>query len=271
MKKTVVLVILALSILFFLNFKVVTNTLNSYIYTQGGYKTANPAVIYKIGLLADSHIDYQRLKKSVDRLKQKNVNFLIHFGDMSDFGGVTELEQTKKILDESEIEYLVIPGDRDIVEGGVNFNKIFKNKVCNTQLLNTYGVLCLANPYNYTLLNNRDYEQFIKNTAQANILLAAQPIYNPSSNIYMGFYDTRVKEQADTLYTHILNNTKIQYVVSADAHFFKTYLGETFNEYQIRYYTLGAITERRNLQSPNFAIMEILENGLIKVNQVTID
>lgn len=269
MKKIAVLVILALSILFFLNFKVVTNKLNSYFYTQKSNETEKTAVIYKIGLLADSHSDYQQLKKSITKLKQKNVDFLIHFGDMSDFGGLSELEQTKKILDESEIEYLVIPGDRDIVEGGVNFNKIFKNKVCDTQLLNKYRVICLANPYNYTLIDSKDYEKFIKNSKQANILLTAQPIYNPKSNIYMGFYDTKVKEQADNIFVHILNNTNIKYVISADTHFFKTYSGDKNSN--IKYYNLGAITDKRNLQSPNFAIMNIYENGTTEIKQLTIN
>lgn len=220
-------------------------------------------LIGKIALLADSHTDYQRLEKSLDKAKENEVSFVVHFGDLSDFGGFSELSSSKKILDDSGIPFLVLPGDRDVVEGGVNFKQIFSEKLCTLQL-SKYKIYCLINPYNYTLLDSVYLNGFYTNLQKALIIFSSQPIYNPRSNVYMGYYNDSVKAQADEIYLK-LQSSNVKYVFSGDAHFFSKN-----SDSKIDYYNLGAITNRKNLQTPNFTILTVYENT-ISVQQINLD
>lgn len=270
MKKTI-LIILAILFIFLFAFNA---AFKSIIFDIFGLNTTKQTstldkgkITHKVAILADSHLDYQRLKKSLDKAKKENVNFVLHLGDLSDFGGFTELKETKKILDDSNINYLVIPGDRDVVEGGNNFKDLFADKQCFNQLLKEYKILCFANPYNYTLLDKDYIDKFISYLPNAKIVVMSQPIYNPNSNLYMGYFSERVKNQADLVYKNILN-FNIPYVVSGDTHYFKYYYDSLHN---INYYNVGAVTDKRNLQSPNFSILTIYSSGFVEVNQKYID
>lgn len=225
-------------------------------------------LVATFALIADSHIDHTRLKKAVEKAQLAGVSYIVHFGDLSDFGGLGNLQETKRVLDSSEIDYLVIPGDRDVVEGGENFENVFKEKICGAQLLQKYSILCFSNPYNYTLLPDFYTEEFYSNLQTANVIFSSQPIYNHKSNIYMGFYDAKVKKQADQVFEEILQSNA-NYLVSADAHFFIKYQGPA--DSKLTLYTLGALTDKRNLQTPNFALMKIYQGGQVELEQVLVE
>jgi len=219
---------------------------------------------YKIALFADSHTSYKNLQKAVDISKNQGVDAIVHFGDITDFGEESGFSKSKEILDDSKIEYYVIAGDRDEVEDGVVFDKYFSGKECMDNLLKDYGILCLHNSFNYTLLSKDYLNEFYSHLANAKIIFAAQPLYNPKSLVYMGYYDEKVKKQADAL-VRAINDSSVKYVIAADAHF---YSKTTDKATGIEHYTLGALTNERNLQDPNFAILYIYEDGGVEVNQI---
>lgn len=221
-------------------------------------------VKYKIALFADSHTSYENLQRAVKKSQEEDVDAIVHFGDFTDFAEESGFVKSKQILDNSKIEYFVIAGDRDEVEDGVVFDKYFNGKECKDNLLKDYGILCLHNSFNYTLLSESYLNEFDSNLSNAKIVFAAQPLYNPDSLVYMGYYDEKVKSQADELIKSV-NQSQVKYIVAADAHF---YSKTTDAITGLVHYTLGALTNDRNLQDPNFAILYIYEDGGVEVSQI---
>lgn len=270
MKKIIFTIIVLLFglglLLFFISQNKVTNITNTVpkkvitVVNKGEPK-------YKIALFADSHKSYKNLQKAVDISEKQGVNAIVHFGDITDFAEESGFSKSKEILDNSKIKYYVIAGDRDEVEGGVVFDKYFGGKECKDNLLKDYGILCLHNSFNYTPLSKDYLNAFYLHLAEANIIFAAQPLYNPGSLVYMGYYDEEVKKQADDLLSTI-NDSNVKYVIAADTHFYSKNTNEVTG---IVHYTLGAITNERNIQGPNFAILYIYKDGSVEVKQVLID
>lgn len=221
-------------------------------------------VKHKIALFADSHTNYDNLQKSIELAKSHSVDLIIHVGDLSDFGETKSYIKSKELLDQSEIKYVVIPGDRDMVENGTNFSYYFEDVLCDVESLKDYAILCLVNPYNYTNLS-QDYIDTIKSVINNyDLVVAAQPIYNPGSNIYMGYYDDKVEEQSDILLSTLLSSG-VSTFISGDTHFFKSFTHPQNQD--LNFFTLGAITDDRNLETPNIAIVYIYDSGQVRVSQ----
>lgn len=228
-------------------------------------------VRYKVAILADSHLDHQLLTKSLSQAKDLQVNYVIHLGDLSDYGGVENLEASRKILEDSRLSYLVLPGDRDVIKNGLEvkledspFVEIFKDRICSNQLLNEYKIICLVNPYNYLLIDEGDLQNFKNNLKGVNFVISSQPVYNSVGNQYMGFYDDQVLDQAKLINNAIIDEN-INTVLSADVHFQNHY-----KDFGIDYYTIGAITTVRNIQRPNFSILTIYTDGTYDLTQIEI-
>ena len=119
----------------------------------------------KLGIVSDIHEDYESFEKAVDFLSTKNIDHLIIPGDFilkpytkEDFEEFKKtedqkrflekffvnskniLEESKKILDNSEIPYLIVPGNYDIT----SINDVFQlknidNIKTNLDGLNIFG------------------------------------------------------------------------------------------------------------------------------------
>ncbi len=262
--KFILFIVLLLVLAFVVNKYYLTYDSTIKIRTDNTKDFSRGRLLKTMVVLADSHVDYERLNKALIKAKDYKPSVIIHLGDLSDFGGFGELSKSKQILQSSNFSFYVLPGDRDVVEEGKNFKQLFEDDVCTTQMLEDYKILCLSNPYNYTLLDTKYLEDFYSNLPKAKILITSQPIYNPTSNVYMGFFDENVKKQAENIYEQV-SVSKVTTVFSGDAHFFSKYKDKT-----ISFYNIGAVSNKRNLQFPNFSVVYIYENS-VDVKQVTID
>lgn len=225
-------------------------------------------LVYQIALLSDSANETDYLQKAVDKSNELNANYIIHLGDLSQFGGEAELKKSKEVLQSAAAVYLVLAGDHDVVEEGINFKNVFGGKVCSTQLLQQFKILCLNNPYNHTLLGQDYLNGFSNNLSSAKIVVASQPIYNPDSIRYMGYYNNDVKKEADFLLDQI-RDSKVTAVLSGDTHFFSKFKdSESAN---LNHYTVGALSNTRNLETPNFSLLKVYSSGYVEVVQVLVD
>lgn len=84
----------------------------------------------------------------------------------------------------------------------------------------------------------------------------------------MGFYDEQVKKQAEEVFDKVLLS-RTKYFISADTHFFSKYPGPS--ESTLTVYTLGALTDKRNLQTPNFSLMRLYKGGQVELEQVLVE
>ena len=82
---------------------------------------------FKIALLSDSHNNDENLKKALEIAKENEVKAVLFLGDFTDLGIVDNLKKAKNIMDESNIEYYALPGDRDLYAstGPDNFIEVF--------------------------------------------------------------------------------------------------------------------------------------------------
>jgi len=266
------LILIVLSSLFFL-YKRTQKSENLSPQPIKYTKTPSSNIVYSISIMSDPHLSLDNLKKALAMSKELNVSYIIVVGDLSDFGTAANLRELKKVLDTSALPYLVLPGDRDVYLNGLESNinnsyfvNVFAdNNICSNQLLNQYEILCLSNPYNYILLPDDYLTNFYENLKRASVLVSSQPIYNSQSNIYMGYYDSGVKHQGGEILS-ALNASSVQLSISGDAHFFSNY-SDPYNTH-ISYFTLGALTDERNIQQPNFAVLKKYENGSFSLDPV---
>ena len=269
MKKTLIVLIVLLGIVgvFF----------NTKLFERNQKKDNNYKVKYKVAILADTHNNQEALKQAIIKAKSVETDYFIVLGDFTDYSEKAAFIEQKKILDEGNIGYCVIPGDHDIV-GKKNeelnwkesdFHEVFRNKVCKSYI-EEYKIATLINPYNYTLLKEelKDIKHILENK-KVLALIMSQPIYNPKSNIYMGFFDKEVNKQAIEILKNIekytQQNNEIT-VISADTHFFSKY-----TKNKVNFYTIGALTNKKNLTAPNFAILEVYSNNSVKVKELLVN
>lgn len=289
MYKNIVLYILLSLLLLFFAYLVFTgfflsdtpiNRPNSPIELIDSSNTITHDILYSFAIVSDSHVNYSALESAINMTKnvqdEYKIRFIIHLGDLSDLGTLQELTQSKAILDSASVPYYVLPGDRDIFDNSQEelysestiFYDLYSGRICKDQLLSEYKVSCLINPYNYTLIPTETLEFTLKDINNSNIVLTSQPLYNPSTNLYMGFFSDDVLAQAKQV-LDVLHQSGVVAVISGDAHFFSFYTDPSYPT--TTYYTAGALTDQRNIQKPNFLIVSVFEDYTLKVNKFDIN
>lgn len=74
---------------------------------------------FSFAIISDSHTDYEDLRDIIkDVNNNPNLSFLIHAGDFTDLGQVTEYWKTTSVLSELIIPYLTVIGNHDALTGG---------------------------------------------------------------------------------------------------------------------------------------------------------
>jgi len=81
----------------------------------------------------------------------------------------------------------------------------------------------------------------------------------------MGIYDGGVLEQG-LFVKSLLENSNVKMAISADTHFQNHYESNNIN-----YYTIGAITEQRNIQRPSFSLLYYYTDNSYSVTQFEIE
>lgn len=81
----------------------------------------------KFAIISDTQRWYDETKMAVDDINGRtDVDFVIHAGDISDFGMRKEFEWQRDILNKLNVPYVVIIGNHDcLASGDNNFRKIF--------------------------------------------------------------------------------------------------------------------------------------------------
>ncbi len=245
-------------------------------------------VLFKFLLLSDSHTDNTNLAKAIKQAKSSypDLKFIIGLGDYSDTGTVAEFKNAKEVFDVSGLRYFLIPGDHDLWDCR---NKGAAAVSCFISIFGpSYQAFEFAN-FEFLLLDNSDdYQGFsdsqlqwieselgkIKQSSFKGVLVFLhEPLYHPSSDRVMGQTEKNLpaggqdlKQQAKDLIFQ-LKDAGVKKVFSGDIHFFSQYEEPVTG---LPMLTVGAVTLERNPQTPRFAIVSVLEDGSIKVEDVII-
>lgn len=232
-------------------------------------------------LVSDSHSDNKNLAKALQQAKlaYPDIKFIIGLGDYSEVGTVTELKEAKKELDLTSLRYFLIPGDHDLwdarnksIQPQSNFKEVFGLSYQSFSA-EGYHFILLYNSDNYQGLSeeqlvwlDNELERVKDEGAKGVYVFAHTPLYHPSSDHVMGRVEQALKKQAKNL-IYTLKSAEVKAVVAGDTHYFSSYEEP---ETHLSMLTIGAVTLERNLQTPRYAVGEILEDGSLRVVDVEI-
>lgn len=77
-----------------------------------GNTSSSPKII-KFAIMADIHVDLKNLEKALILAKKEGVEFVIILGDLTIMGKYNEFEGVKRVIESSNLEYYILPGNHD--------------------------------------------------------------------------------------------------------------------------------------------------------------
>lgn len=248
-----------------------------------------PSTFVKIMFISDSHMNRQIFNSLRNSIQSLSPNFLIHSGDLTNFGSKDELNAVKGDLDSLGIKYFAIPGDHDIAHTSSeeNFNEFFSTPI----KVNYKGVnfLFIKNGFNFTPLSQDYYSNILSEIPNSDVIILSQPIYVPEDNIfstkYMGskFAFENLTETQE-LNLKVINSQRLgilnriresknnKIIISGDHHRSATYPDPVNNN--VLYHVLGSLSEfiyfgdtkisQNSLQSNRYSILEIYQTEFLE-------
>ena len=275
----------------------VSNTNISAVSTSRSSSENTPSddsksnLMLEVAVIADVHGDLASLNRSINIIKERNINKVIVIGDLTNYGEISSLNEVKTVLDESGLKYYVLPGDHDLAAsvGVDNFVQVFGK---NDYVVDMEGCkfLFLDNSANFTPLLPSTVTWFSTEVKNTDFVLLSQPLYTEGMNLpfkkmFMGSTtedpsnelienQQRVKAQRDVLLNSI-QNAPVLAVLSGDHHKSNT-LSDNVSKV-LKHHTLGSIAQELNglpqsiLQTPRFSILNVYEDKSFDVEDVLID
>lgn len=238
-------------------------------------------VVLRFLMVADSHSDNKNLAKALEQGKSQypDIKFILGLGDYTEVGTITELKDAKKEFDLASLRYFLLPGDHDLwdardksIPPQSNFNQVFGPSYQSFSD-SGYSFFLLYNSDNYQGLSedqlswlDKELEKAKNEDSKGIYVFAHVPLYHPSSDHVMGRVEEKLKRQAKNL-IFTLKGAGVKAVVAGDTHYFSSYEEP---ETRLSMMTVGAVTLERNLQTPRYAVGEILEDGSLRVVDVEI-
>ena len=220
----------------------------------------------KFAVMADVHSDWENFKKALEIAKSDNTEFLIIAGDLTTLGKRSELFDAKEILDKSGLRYYVIPGNHDYW-----WSQRFNDKIFEEIFGEKYQSFKNGN-VKFILIDNgnadlglgetqkRWLEAELKECLQFYCLVFAHiPFNHPTSLHVMGESSASVASEAAEL-IRLFGQDEIKEIFAGHIHYSLSYEKEGLRTTII----VGAVTSNRNLQSPKFLEISLVNGSLTK-------
>lgn len=253
----------------------------------------NKNILAKVALISDIHGDVDNLEKTLNIIKNDDIEVVFILGDITNYGDLDSLEKVNNILKNSEIRYYALSGDHDIAQTSdlSNFLKVFGNEY---NLIDVKGVkfLLFGNSFNYTKIPVQNISWLENNITKADFILLSQPVYTSGlspffEKIYMGSTSTdpgseelklkqdEVRDQGLALLALIRSESGIK-AVFAGEHHKSSHLTDSMRS-TLEHYVVGAVTDTVNeypqniIQTPRFSVLNLYEDGSYKVEEQVIE
>jgi len=263
--------------------------------------------ILRFALVSDSEGENELLAKALEQAKGKGVNFIVGLGDWSTVGTLDQLADTKKVFDNSKLEYFVTAGDHDLwasrerqEDSLTNFRQVFGESSTMIERENVLFVI-LDNSDIYKGISNEDWEIFSKSVSQwirkpENQKTSGSESESPDHwNTNSPTYRITDTPKLTFVFAHktpfhpeskhvmgegsrqvakqaqnllaLLENSKVDGFFSGDLHFFAQFKS---SDEAVKITTIGAVASERNFQGPRFAIVTVWEDYSWEVEDVEI-
>jgi len=225
--------------------KGVTENINEFIV---------PTVVdnsLKVAIMADVHSDYEQLMKMLAIAKVNKVEMVIVAGDLSNRGSREELMKVKNVLDESGLDYRVIPGDR---EKKLDIFKDIFGKNYQSVKIGEVKFILIDNSSWHGL--GKEQKLWIESEVSecgsyVCIVVMHKVLNNLFSTKVMGENNAKVEAEANWL-RELFIESGVKRIAAGDLHYATSYELEG-----IRTDIVGAISREDNTQSPRYTELVI--------------
>jgi len=170
---------------------------------------------YKVAVIADSHNYFKDLNKQVHYINRnyKDIAFVIHLGDVTNFGLLLEWEMFLAVMDKLRVPFLLVIGNHDMLLNGIEiYKKMFGNNL---------NFSFSFKQTKYILYNNNNWESdelapdfyFLQNELE---------LSKDTSNILFGHVqaddpDRYTKNQRDEM-RYLVNAYEVDYILNGHNH-----------------------------------------------------
>lgn len=208
----------------------------------------------KIAVMADVHSDDEELKIMLEKAKNDGVEIIIMAGDLTIEGKRSELIKIKKVLDESNLKYAVIPGNHEYYLD--EFINIF-GKNYQSIKLDEVKLILIDNSYWQGI--DEEQKKWLEGEVEdcrvvVCIAIMHKPLNNVLSTHVMG--ENNKKAAAEAIWLRdLLINSGVRQIEAGHLHYASSYELEG-----IRTDIVGAISRERNNQSPRYTELMIGKN-----------
>lgn len=283
-------IIFSLTSLFYLCYN--NNCLsNNYITEESNNLTQTPSLTIttsnftdNIAIISDTHLNSEIFPKLKTSLIENDVKFLIHLGDLTDFGSLSELSLASNDLVSLGISFFAFPGDHDIAasQSTNNFNQYFNSP--NFFSISSIDFLYIPNFYNFTPISDLGFKSLLNSIPSAEIVISAQPIYVDPNNLFADKYmasptafENLSTFQKNSLVKYQLQRNEILsklrqsktpiYIISGDHHRSSNF-GDPENP-NLKYHIVGSLAKYINFNNSRLLQTSLQSNRytLLKVGK----
>lgn len=232
--------------------------------------------LLRVALVADSENENELLGKALLQAQGMGVNLVIGLGDWSQVGSISELEEAKKVFDQSRLSYFLVPGDHDLWDSRNrgedaldNYRKVF-GKPSQEFTRNGIQFVLLDNSDIYKGISQEDWEilnsKLEARNSKLTFVFSHKTPFHPESDHVMGEDSEGVRRQAENL-MQLLESKGVDGLFTGDLHFFARFKSPNGS---VRITTIGAASAERNFQGPRFAVLTIFDTYSWEVEDIEI-
>lgn len=242
--------------------------------------TTSLKAVLTFSVIGDPENDLENLKKALTSSKNAGDKFTVLVGDLTATGSLKEFKAVKKVLEESELDYYVLPGNHDLYSAGKlaaasdeYFKEVFGNSYQSVILPLKEGEE--IGKLQLLLLNNADEkegmekEQFnlVKELlgsklADLSIIFLHKPVFHPSSDYIMGYQSELITKQREELLM-TFKKASVSAVFSGHLHNMSSYENDG-----LKMFVAGSVNSSRNWQTPRYLEVKVYENKTLIVGEV---
>ena len=208
---------------------------------------------FEFAVISDTHSSYEELKDAIQEINNNDdILFVIHTGDLTDFGLKQEYQWCNDLLDELTVPYITVIGNHDCLSNGVAIYKKMYGKL-------NYSFI--FNDVKFIFFNDNIWE-FDKNVPDFNWLEKELSNNSLLKHVFVIAhippFDRQFNENDEKKYKNIMKQNNIS--MSIHGHDHKFYYDKYYND-NISYLCIN------NIKSREYCIVKIDEDSL-KINRI---
>ena len=254
---------------------------------------AGKDTVVEVAILSDIHDDTANLKIALDKVKDRGIENVFILGDLTAYGDIPSLNKIKDVLEESGVEYFILPGDHDLGQSwdSGNFVSVFGKEYGEADI-SGYNFVYFNNSANFTVIGPSAISWIETELPQADFFLLSQPLYTeelapPFNRIFMGSTNDEVTDEAlaekqdavrsqgEMLLSLVRESAEVKALLAGDHH--KSSSEVDPKRSSLVHFAVGAVTSdfkgypQKIWQSPRFSVLSIYQDGSYEVSDVVLD